>query len=253
MLRISRKSGKWCAHMKWQIARWLLGWLLLLSLPGLAAVEGGRGSGSDVVELEGFSIDRTEVSIGQFRRFIESEGIVTKAEKDGGGYEYAAGWELRTGWTWSSPYGQPAEDSEPAVHVTWDEARRYCLSVGGRLPLFDEWRRAAYLEMRAQPSDGFIHGKRYPYPVGDSPEGMNTSENRSWVRHAPVGSTRVGVNGLHDMGANVWEWLADVRGDEALTAGGSWWYGPYKTREDGAQYKPRDFAAVYIGFRCAYR
>jgi formylglycine-generating enzyme required for sulfatase activity len=55
------------------------------------------------------------------------------------------------------------------------------------------------------------------------------------------------------MGANVWEWLADVQGDEALTAGGSWWYGPYKAREDGAQYKPRDFAAVYIGFRCAYR
>jgi len=222
-------------------------------LAGLAAAADDQlNAESEAVMLEGFSIDRTEVAVGQFRRFAEAVGLVTKAEDEGGGYEYVAGWVQRAGWTWSSPYGKPADVNEPAVHVTWDEARRYCESAGGRLPTFEEWRRAAYLEMRAQPTDGFIRGKRYPYPVGDSPEGMNTSENRMWARHAPVRSTRVGVNGLYDMGANVWEWLADVRGDEALTAGGSWWYGPYKTREDGAQYKLRDFTAVYIGFRCAY-
>ena len=228
-------------------------WILSFPIMGLAAIiNGDRAAARDTVVLDGFSIDRMEVSVGEFRRFTEAQGIVTKAEGEGGGFEYAAGWEQRAGWTWSSPYGKPAAESEPAVHVTWEEARRYCESEGGRLPLFDEWRRAAYLEMRAQPTDGFIRGKRYPYPVGDSPEGMNTSDNRTWARHAPVGSTRAGVNGLYDMGANVWEWLADMRGDEALTAGGSWWYGPYKTRVDGAQYKSRDFAAVYIGFRCAY-
>lgn len=239
--------------METPIARSLLILMLLLNLPCFAVVVlAGPAAGHDVVKLEGFSIDRTEVSVGQFRRYTAADRIVTKAEAEGGGFEYAAGWEQRAGWTWSSPYGQPADENEPAVHVTWEEARRYCASVGGRLPWFDEWRRAAYLEMRAQPTDGFIRGKRYLYPVGDSPEGMNTSENRTWERHAPVGSTRIGVNGLYDMGANVWEWLADVRSDGALTAGGSWWYGPYKTREEGAQYKPRDFAAVYIGFRCAY-
>ena len=233
--------------------RMLLTWTLSLLGPGLVTADNGvQGSVRDTEELDGFSIDLTEVSIGKFRRFIESEGIVTKAETEGGGFEYAAGWEQRAGWIWSSPYGKPADEKEPAVHVTWGEAQRYCESVGGRLPWFDEWRRAAYLEMRVEPTDGFVRGKRYPYPVGDSPDGMNTSENRTWTRHAPVGSTRLGVNGLYDMGANVWEWLADERGDEALTAGGSWWYGPYKTREEGVQYKPRDFAAVYIGFRCAY-
>jgi formylglycine-generating enzyme required for sulfatase activity len=54
------------------------------------------------------------------------------------------------------------------------------------------------------------------------------------------------------MGANVWEWLADRRGDSALTAGGSWWYGPDKARADAAQWKPADFYAVYVGFRCVY-
>lgn len=54
------------------------------------------------------------------------------------------------------------------------------------------------------------------------------------------------------MGANVWEWIADRRGNDALTAGGSWWYGPEQTRAEGAQWKPADFYAVYVGFRCAY-
>ena len=54
------------------------------------------------------------------------------------------------------------------------------------------------------------------------------------------------------MGANVWEWLADRRENEALTAGGSWWYGPEQTKVDGMQGKPADFYVVYIGFRCIF-
>ena len=195
-----------------------------------------------------FAMDATEVTIGHFRKFVEASGIKTKAERDGGGYEYAAGWEQRAGWTLAAPYGAPGADDEPATHVTWDEARAYCAHVGGRLPTRAEWTTAAYTERRADPTDGFETGRSYPYPVGDSPDGMNTSRRR----HVAAGTTRRGVNGLYDMGANVWEWLADRRGDDALTAGGSWWYGPEKTRTDGAQWKPADFTAIYIGFRCAY-
>lgn len=52
---------------------------------------------------------------------------------------------------------------------------------------------------------------------------MNTREEGRWQRHAPAGATNLGINGLYDMGGNVWEWIADGRGDDALTAGGSWW------------------------------
>ena len=38
---------------------------------------------------------------------------------------------------------------------------------------------------------------------------------------APVGSTRRGVNGLYDMGANVWEWVDSGEGEQKATAGGS--------------------------------
>ena len=198
------------------------------------------------VKIGAFHIDRTEVTIGAFRTFLGSGK--TLAERDGGGFEYDGGWQRRKGWSWASPAGQPGTDKEPAVHVTWFEAKDYCQSVGGRLPTFKEWRQAAYTEVRPTPTDGFQTGHTYPYPVGDKPEGMNNSRRA----HVAVGRTKRGVNGLYDMGANVWEWLADRRGDDAFTAGGSWWYGPEMTRASGAQWKPAKFYAVYIGFRCVY-
>ncbi|MEI8146868.1 MAG: formylglycine-generating enzyme family protein [Alphaproteobacteria bacterium] len=200
------------------------------------------------MHLGNFAIDRTEVTIGQFRAFARARGLQTVAEREGGGYEFASGWTRRPGWTYVSPYGDPAPDNEPAVHVSWSEARDYCLHVGGRMPSFAEWRQAAYTEMRDTPTDGFVKGQTYPYAVGSAPGGMNTSRQR----HVPVGTTKRGINGLYDMGANVWEWVADRRGDDALTAGGSWWYGPAQSRADGAQWKVASFFAVYIGFRCAY-
>ena len=79
--------------------------------------------------------------------------------------------------------------------------------------------------------------------------------------HAPIGITRRGVNGLFDMGANVWEWarisdaeISDARisnnSGEQATMGGSWWYGKRQMQADYGATKPFDMAAVYIGFRC---
>jgi len=216
--------------------------LLAVAPPALAQTR-------DAVVIDGdFAIDRSEVSIGRFDAFVAARGLETKAEREGGGFEYVGGWQRRPGWTWRAPFGDGAGRDEPAVHVTWSEARDFCAWAGGRLPTLDEWRRAAYTETRAQPTDGFVRGRTYVYPVGERPEGMNTNRRR----HVAVGTTRAGVNGLHDMGANVWEWAADRRGDEAMTTGGSWWYGPEMARAEGAQWKPADFTAVYIGFRCVY-
>jgi formylglycine-generating enzyme len=73
--------------------------------------------------------------------------------------------------------------------------------------------------------------------------------------HAPAGRTAAGVNGLHDMGGNAWEWVDEPVGaattTERRTRGGSWWYGAAHMQAAHLQSKPPDTAVVYIGFRCA--
>ena len=93
------------------------------------------------------------------------------------------------------------------------------------------------------------------WTTGDSPQGANTSDADPWPRAAPAGATKQGVNGLYDMGANVWEWTTDSpdsKGRERRTVGGSWWYRASNMRADVQAFKPADFYAVYIGFRCVY-
>ena len=219
---------------------------------------------ADMQAIREFAIDRTEVTVGQFRAFVAATGHVTVAEKQGGGLVYGAGWERRDGWVWAAPFGTPAGPEEPAVHVTFDDAAAYCAWAGKRLPRDAEWATAAYTEFRADPPPPFETGKTYPFPTGHSPRGanclgdcgptsaVNYSDRLDRGRgHAPAGTTRPGVNGLYDMGANVWEWTEDGGTREKRTRGGSWWYESYRMKADDRATKPRDMAVVYIGFRCA--
>lgn len=221
---------------------------IVLAVPG-----GALAQQHERVDVGAFSIDAAEVTVGQFTEFAAATKLTTEAERKGGSFEYGAGWEMRDGWTFRRPFGiEPLSADEPAVHVTWAEADSYCKWRGGRLPGAGEWALAAYSEQRSSAPEDFEQGRSYAYPVGDTPEGMNLRGDDPWPRHVPAGTTAAGVNGLFDMGGNVWEWLADRQGDEALTAGGSWWYGAEQTTKDGMQWKPAGFHAVYVGFRCAY-
>jgi formylglycine-generating enzyme required for sulfatase activity len=220
-----------------------------------------------------FEIARTETTVGQFRRFVEATGTTTRAERSGGGEVYDGGWVRKPGWTWATPFGggRRAGNDEPAVHVTFDEAQAFCRWAGGRLPSDAQWVSAAYNEQRESPPPPFVRGRTYPYPIGDSPAGAQclgecgaAAVGRA-VRHgaalsrghghAPAATTPPGVNGLYDMGGNVWEWVDEPLqgGDRAdrRTRGGSWWYGAAPMRADHLQGKPADTAVVYIGFRCA--
>lgn len=195
--------------------------------------------------------DRTEVTIAQFARFAQATGAVTRAEREGGGFEYVGGWQRRAGWTWRTPDGVPPASSQmPAVHLTHAEAAAYCRWAGGRLPTASEWISAAYTEQRSQPPSPWLRGTTYTYPTGSSPQGANTSGSDRWPRTAPAGATAEGVNGLFDMGANVWEWVSDAQGNDRRTMGGSWWYGAEQMRAEVNAWKAADFYAVYIGFRC---
>jgi formylglycine-generating enzyme required for sulfatase activity len=214
----------------------------------------------DMQTVDAFRIDRTEVTIGQFRRFAEATGLVTAAEKAGGGFQFRAGWERMPGWTWRAPFGRPGGDDEPVVHLTWHEAQAYCRWAGLRLPTDAEWARAAYTETRAEPPAPFQRGRTYPFPTGESADGANQLDRpkgalgRELGRgagHVPVRTTQQGVNGLWDMGGNVWEWVDQETAAGKRTRGSSWWYGASQLRADNLAEKPADFPAVYIGLRCA--
>ena len=103
--------------------------------------------------------DVSEVSVGQFRHFARSTGFVSRAEREGGGYIYEFGWTKKSGWTWQSPFGRPAADNEPAVHLTFDEAQQACRFFGKRLPTDSEWVSAAYTEQRPTPPSPFQAGR----------------------------------------------------------------------------------------------
>ena len=207
--------------------------------------------------------DQTEMNIADVKAFASATGFVSAAEKKGGGLSYESGFVQKPGWTWRTPYGVVAQDTEPAVHLNQKEAESICRYYGKRLPTDAEWTNAAFLEQRSQPPIGYVQGQRYPYPGGSNPTGSHCLRacgnyqglapagalNRG-TGHVMVGSTKPGVNGLYDMGGNVWEWTSTERNGGYITRGASWWYGPERQQESDVESKPGDIAVVYIGFRC---
>jgi len=213
--------------------------------------------------VHGLRWDAHEVTVGQVMAYAQASGFVSQAEKDGGGFIFESGWVQKPGWTWRKPFGVDAAENEPAVHLTFDEALRICRHAGKRLPSDAEWVKAAFLEQRQPAPAGWLAGKRYAYPNGDSPANSHSLDSASAAKgvapkgvltrgtgHVPVMQTPPGVNGLWDMGGNVWEWVDSGAGQERVTRGASWWYGPERQREEDVATKPRDTRVVYIGFRC---
>ena len=207
--------------------------------------------------------DLHEVTIGTVKIYAQHTGFVSAGEKAGGSNIYEAGWTQKKAWTWKQPYGVTAKDTEPAVHLNFDEAQAICRFFGKRLPKDSEWTAAAFLEQRSSPTQPFIRGKRYTYANGDTPKNSHclngcaglkglAPANSLWrgTGHVEVMTTQAGVNGLYDMGGNVWEWVDDGSGNERITRGASWWYGPENQIESAVATKPRETMVAYVGFRC---
>ncbi|MDB5779197.1 MAG: recombination protein RecF [Polaromonas sp.] len=191
-----------------------------------------------------FFLGQHEVTVGQFRRFLQASGHVPESVADGtGGYGYnpahgldASGrGDLFEGrdpkYSWRNP-GFAQDDSHPVLNVTWNDAvamSRWLSRQEGRryrLPTEAEWEYAC----RA--------GSASRYPSGNRPESLRVIANtfdaeaaRHWPAlraqaqpgsdghafTAPAGSFRPNAFGLHDMLGNAWEWTADWH-DEAYYA-----------------------------------
>ena len=103
------------------------------------------------VRVPAFSMGKYEVTVGQFRRFVEATGYRTEAERNTDGTQGcsvhadgATGWELTAGTSWRNP-GFSVGDNHPVVCVSWNDAQAFVKwlnsKAGGnfRLPTEAEW------------------------------------------------------------------------------------------------------------------
>ena len=163
------------------------------------------------VTLDGFWIDRTEVTNVRFSQFVEATGHQTNAEKEGKSWIWnGTKWELVNGADWRYPGGPGTSiiglDEHPVVQVSWDDAQAYCEWAEARLPTEAEWEKAA------RGADG----RRYPWgseaPTSDLCNFEFYIGMPNKVGSYPAGASPYGVL---DIAGNVWEWVAD-RYDESF-------------------------------------
>jgi formylglycine-generating enzyme len=187
-----------------------------------------------------FWMGQHEVTVGQFRRFVEASGYVPESVADRtGGYGWRADYDpasTKRGdafegrdprYSWRNP-GFTQGDNHPVVNVTWNDAQALAAWLSKtegrryRLPTEAEWEYAC----RA--------GTRSRYSSGEEPRSLLRAANvfdansaRYWPRWqsmaldgddgyaftAPVGSFAPNPWGLYDMHGNAWEWVADWHGD----------------------------------------
>ena len=144
------------------------------------------------VSLDGFWIDRTEVTNTQYRLCVE-EGICPE----------------------NACLNDPNHDhpEQPVGCVTWDDARAYCAWAGARLPTEAEWEYAA----RGPGANIFPWGDEFDATrlnyceINCYSPWRDTAHDDGFNLAAPVGSFAGGASwcGALDMAGNSLEWVAD--------------------------------------------
>ena len=192
------------------------------------------------VKLKAFYIDRFEVTIGDYRRFVQESSHETPSI-----------------WKDYEMFGYPEpEDDHPVVDVNSYDAEAFCRWAGGRLPTEAEWEKAA------RGTDGRV----FPWGNHMKPEYV-TTEDRGRNFTTPVGSMEKDVSpyGLFDMGGNAMEWTSSVfksypggmrqiKADKKfrILRGGAWSMPaqPF-ARAAHRHFRLVDLAQPDFGFRCA--
>ncbi len=195
------------------------------------------------VRVDGFWMDRTEVTNAEFARFVGATGYVTVAERPLRPEDYPGvpreklvpgsvvftppdhavpltnalrWWSYVPGADWRHPTGPGSDlkdrERHPVVHIAYEDAEAYARWAGKRLPTEAEWEFAAR---------GGRSGEAYPWGKDLSPGGRwmaniwegefphANSKADGFVGTAPVASFPANGYGLHDVAGNVWEWCSD--------------------------------------------
>jgi formylglycine-generating enzyme required for sulfatase activity len=224
------------------------------------------------VTLDGFWMDKFEVTNAQFADFLQARGN----QEEGGVTWLELDSELCLIEQVGDAY-QPKEGyaDHPVIDVSWYGAQAFCQWVGGRLPTEAEWEYAARgPESRIYPwgneydcSRGNFHDWTDPIDPEYLIPGERGCDGIDFT--SPVGAFPSGASwcGALDMAGNVYDWVADwgtsfypsgrqvnptgpITGTEKVVRGGSWnnHHLTVRTAFRG-DYRPLN-RSYYIGFRC---
>lgn len=194
------------------------------------------------VEVDGFWIDESPVTVAEFARFVEETGHVTGAEvapsaedhpdadpkllipgsivfaKTSGPADLRdpnSWWAWTPGASWRHPEGPGSDVAErsdhPVTHVAFADAEAYAAWASKSLPTEAEWECAAR---------GGLDGAAFAWGEEMNPGGERMAnywrgefpwQDLSEAGHgtSPVGSYPANAFGLSDMTGNVWEWTSD--------------------------------------------
>lgn len=198
--RLTRKTG---ATMVWEEDGKGMVWVASQSYQmGSVPTEGAANSDEQPphrVTVEGFWLDRTEVTNDEYRQCVR-EGGCSVPER-------------------TEFYDSPNMGNQPVMWVSWFQAREYAAWAGKRLPTEAEWELAAR------------GGSTTTYPWGASwipgrANAIGTYREDVWGGTSPVGSFPPNEWGLYDLIGNAAEWVEDVYNESYFGAprDGRAWY-----------------------------
>jgi serine/threonine-protein kinase len=186
-----------------------------------------------LTRLQGLSAH--EITIGQFRRFVEDSGYQPDSERGGNGNDgnepvkQKSGKPRRPIW---GAYGVRLSDNHPVACVTWKDATEFCRWLSRkdgrtyRLPTEAEWEYCC----RAGTQTLFSNGADTQENIlkignmadaqfhGNVPDAAFLDEDDGYETTAPVGRYAPNAWGLYDMNGNVWEWCQDFHDDAYYAA-----------------------------------
>ena len=210
------------------------------------------------VYLDGFEIDKYEVTTVQFLRFVLATDRPPLLD-----------------WRYEGGNFQESMAAHPVMHVSWDDADAYCKWAGKRLPTSAEWEKAA------RGDDGRL------YPWGNQPPGPSRANFGRTGLSGPVRDRPerlllyppiISVNkyenavspyGVYQMSGNVAEWTADwydanyyktapdrnpkgpERGTQKAFRGGGWIDSGPSIRPAQRNGADPNTKMNWLGFRCA--